>query len=332
MHNNRIVRFVGLVSLLIAGGWWLLSEPDNSGALTVNQQLLPPSQSVPPSQTVLAQNNTIAKEIAPGSVVNSSYKLPPKKTQLSFVLDELLAQASAGNARAACRLGVELTRCNSEMPETQRRIAQIKDELDVSNNPIREQQRYQLEVLEQSMETLHVVCEGFVNVKKLEGWRFKLQAAQSGHIPFMVDYASFPSDELLTAPKDSPAVKAFVEPREGFLVRGAAVGNSTAILGLLEEYAGASSFAVDPVRHLVTIRPDAAKVALYAYLYMLLPPSQQNNMSFVQKHFKKAARQLSPQQLGEMKRQADTMAEAWPPSPRGRNHSESESPEDRCNE
>lgn len=106
--RQKALRLVILVVLALCAGAWLWFPPDGHAPATVPQPatVLPDAAPVPLRQP--------GPDARPPSQV-----LPPADSPLPLVVQSLQARANAGEANAACRLGIELLRCQ--------RLALFKD-------------------------------------------------------------------------------------------------------------------------------------------------------------------------------------------------------------
>lgn len=114
--------------------------------------------------------------------------LPPIDTPIADVVRQLKAAAEAGNPQAACRLGVELSRC-WKVDEIARHNTWQKREADA--DPYAE-----WSAAEQKR------CTGVDAAIRADAWRYLLQAAKAGNVAAMAQFAIAPplsSDKFLVS-------------------------------------------------------------------------------------------------------------------------------------
>ncbi len=167
--------------------------------------------------------------------------LPPTNTPVIEVLDQLEAEASKGNARAACRLSMDLTRCRM-LPEM-REIAlhevtaAARESSGSSSEAASARRILQLHAFIRSSEDL---CVGLEPARTDHAWQYLLQAAQAGHVDSMLRFAIRPPLSETYFSRDIEGWTAYREQAIPLLERAASEGSSLAVYHLYRAYSGMS--------------------------------------------------------------------------------------------
>lgn len=253
-----------------------------------------------------SQVSTIASPIVDLKPVE---KLPKIDTPLTQIVDELLLRVKNHDARAACRLGDELLRCNYLVTERKKLISKLRNDLNSQNMSVdsrsKLEEKISAYVAKDKIDSK--VCEGFENKQDLDSWRFKFLASLEGHVPSMEEFAMRPSWDPSNINANIDAWRAFVDYREKFLVDAASAGSSSAILTLVEEYSGDSSIMIGPLATMSKIKPDFKKAAMYAYAYTAISKNDSGNNNYTNMSLKKALQKISSEELTQAKKMADSL-------------------------
>lgn len=104
------------VLAICAAAWWRLSGPKPSPALAPPDRI---ADTVPPAAAVGPPPATVA----------SLPPLPPRDARVQDVLPDLQARADAGDGIAACRLSIELMRCQVHARKFPDRLSRLERDL-----------------------------------------------------------------------------------------------------------------------------------------------------------------------------------------------------------
>ncbi len=154
-----------------------------------------------------------------------SYVVPPLGVPLREIYADLKNAAAAGSSTAACRLGLELMRCEV------RRVARLR--------PPRPAGEVSAALIERGARD-DAICEGFVNQDNLEAWEMLFRAALLGHRPSMEVFSRLPPTGLRESLARPDAVVAYYQFSVPFLEQLASEGNLKAVEELAHLYAGQS--------------------------------------------------------------------------------------------
>jgi hypothetical protein len=138
---------------------------------------------------------------------------------------DLKNAAAAGSSNAACRLGMELMRCEV------RRVARQR--------PPRPAGEVSATLIERGARD-DAICEGFANQDNLEAWEMLFRAALLGHRPSMEVFSRLPPTGLRESLARPDAVVAYYQFSVPFLEQLAGDGNLKAVEELAHLYAGRS--------------------------------------------------------------------------------------------
>ena len=106
MADRRHFAVAGVLAAVLALGWFTQGRWPGEPAATSGQLDLAPSA------TETTKTNDPAAEREPvRPSTGTSEPLPPPGTPIAQIVDSLKARADAGDSRAACRLAIELLRC-----------------------------------------------------------------------------------------------------------------------------------------------------------------------------------------------------------------------------
>lgn len=154
-----------------------------------------------------------------------SYVVPPLGIPLREIYTDLKNAAASGSSNAACRLGLELMRCEV------RRVARQR--------PPRPAGEVSSTLIERGARD-DAICEGFANQDNLEAWEMLFRAALLGHRPSMEVFSRLPPTGLRESLTRPDAVVAYYQFSVPFLEQLAGDGNLKAVEELAHLYAGQS--------------------------------------------------------------------------------------------
>ncbi|GGC63344.1 hypothetical protein [Undibacterium terreum] len=243
--------------------------------------------------------------------------LPKRNLPLVSIIDQLKQQAAEGNYRAACRLAAELMRCTQVIPEIQRaleerRTVDLKNAKQAGDTERIESIQGAIADMEIGMARDKQICAGFENKENLEIWRYKLQAAQSGHAPSILDFVDSPTWLLTDQKTYEDAWITYRDNGEALLSELARSGNKRAIIELIMQYVRFDTQTAAIIGKYAPFKPDQQKAAMYIYAYYLLPNGNRSNAPFLNEALRKISQQLTSDQLAAAKSQADQLAASWP--------------------
>lgn len=275
---------VALIALTVAGtlaAWFALRSAENVGQVT-SESKDPKSADVHSesevSEPIRESEVQIASESAPdGSHSASAVEtaqvppLPPIGVPLKDVLNDLKQRAADGDARAACRLSSDLSKCrflpriremlSTEITSAARAVAGSTEVARATRAAT------QLSALRERSER---VCSGITDETSRDAWRFLLQAANRGHVDSMLRFSIQPPLNEQNFAYDLEGWNAYKENALPLLERAAASGSTLAVYHLFRAYAGMAMPAGIELGH-----QDPARAYAYGQiLYRVMAPSE----------------------------------------------------------
>lgn len=212
----RLRHSLPLVATLAAGGglagWYALDLYNARTPMETRTQ--EPPTATPGSPTLPAPAD--------------SGPLPPLETPVREVLASLQSRADAGEVRAACRVGMELSRCRTvrlfrsiqEFDERRLRAAKPGSNEFMAI-------RDSIEAQKKSHATERKACEGVTDDVLDSAWRYLLRAAQAGHVPSISHFLVAPPLPE-SAIEDLEGYKAYRDHAPAFFERAIAAGDVAA--------------------------------------------------------------------------------------------------------
>lgn len=194
----------------------------------------------------------------------STGPLPTLDTPVREVLVALKARANAGDVRAACRVGMELSRCRtvrlfrSLQENDERRLRAAKpgsNEFMAIRDSIEAQKKFHA--------AERRACEGVGDDVLNSAWRYLLRAAQAGHVPSISHFLVAPPLPE-SAIEDLAGYEAYRDHAPSFFDRAIAAGDVPAALAAYTQWShgrgtgGGKVYERDPQRALT-------------FAYLLLP-------------------------------------------------------------
>ncbi len=217
-HHRRRRLAAGLVvSLIVAVAlmavWMSPTDPDADPIANATGALAaaPATPAAPiTSEPAAAQPGAADQDNPPRPRLPpaSAEPLPPVDTPLAEVIDDLEDRARRGDARAACRLGKALGRCQ----RTDLMVVASRTDQDLANAiaqvpmAAREQDLHIQNLMTQQefARKLSSYCTGIGRPQSRQAIRYQVQAAQSGHPDSIVAVGNFPAwgaDDLIAEPQ-----------------------------------------------------------------------------------------------------------------------------------
>lgn len=165
--------------------------------------------------------------------------LPPDNVPLRQVAESLHTQALAGNYRAACRLSYELNRCQ-QLPIQRELVDSLAKQLTTTNADPKTKALLAASQAEAKnlVEKDSALCAEVDENKLMRPWQYLLMAAQAGHIPSMVRFASTPPMDEQSFIKDLDGWGVYKQNAIPLLQEAMNKGNTTALTELGWIYAG----------------------------------------------------------------------------------------------
>jgi hypothetical protein len=306
-------------SALLAAGWWLgqqqtpaaldpsggpergrvATDLDRAEDLDVDTGIAAPP----------ALDPSAAGSSAPTGPAVAS--LPPLDLPIDAIFDELADRADRGDAKAACRLAVELQRCRMAgfMGRGTRRLenrATREEDEDRRESMINELAR-----IENERERSETVCSGLSTEQLDQAFRFQQQAAQS--LPELRSWAATqPALNFMNFVNELDAWQQYRNTALPWLEAAAMEGDLAALASLTRVHSQR-----DPrqMRFPPISEPDDERFLLYGSLL------ERRGISFgpLQQGLDRVRNELDPAVLARVQQQTDTLASRLPqtPAPQG---------------
>jgi len=240
---------------------------DRPAAPSIADQAQTPARLVRPLVPQAATGNAAAP--APVAV------LPPHDVPLASIRADLEQRARAGDRRAACRLAVDLMRCQ-ELPTMR----------SMSNNMERSLARdegqgdergvgFRIDFLARTqnrLETLEPLCEGISEADTVQGFDWLLRAAELGHTPSMAEFARRPAVPFQSYLSELDRLRMYRERAPEMAMRALAAGDTSLLPDLASAHLSTSGrWGFSPLGQLVE-KDDATAYAYYTLIQRLTPP------------------------------------------------------------
>ncbi|MBL8525234.1 MAG: hypothetical protein JNN20_16205 [Betaproteobacteria bacterium] len=117
--------------------------------------------------------------------------LPPENVPLPTIATDLHARAVNGDFRAACRISFELGRCNDLSKQRAALDAMISKAEPLSSSTPEQRENVIAQTKDEVDKTISI-CNGLSTKGLLRPWQYLLSAAQAGHVPSMLRFATNP--------------------------------------------------------------------------------------------------------------------------------------------
>lgn len=294
---------------LLAAGWWLGRQAPMPEALTATGELQrerPDAARGTVADLQLDRPVSAPPEAsAPASpAASGSAPLPPLDAPLDSVFDELADRARRGEARAACRLAVELQRCRRAgyIGRGSRRLESMaaqEDDLDRRESMIGELAR-----IEAERERSETVCSGVTGDQLAQAFAFQQQAAQA--MPELRTWAAtHPALDAMNFVNELDAWQQYRHVALPWLEQAALDGDPAALIALVRIHGQSDrrGFLFPPIR-----QPDDERYLLYASLLerrgISTPP--------LQRGLARVRRELDPATVARVQDQAEALAAQQP--------------------
>ena len=242
--------------------------------------------------------------------------LPPQDTPLASVLDDLERRARAGEARAACRLASELSRCT--MLQRRREFRAMVDPS--GGGPARGSRLEEWRIdatarLELQIERDEAVCAGIDRQQSRQSIQWLHRAASAGHVPSMASFAT--GAWMVFEPgfvHQPELVAAYARDAASMATRAVEAGDTRLLLPLGLAYAGRSGMAA-PLGELV--EPDPAKARALLALAAETPAADggrrgQRRANVGERVLAELDATLDPAQRAAAEAEAARLRAAWP--------------------
>jgi hypothetical protein len=324
--NRRVAAAAaaGIVVLALAA---LLLRRESGPATEGAQDPAPSSAAVdataqPPSEGAVPPAGDASAARAAGQAVPSTAlgtgaaPLPPPDTPLAAMLDELEERARAGEARAACRLASELSRC--AMLQRRREFRAMVDPS--GGGPARGSRFEEWRIdatarLELQIERDEAVCAGIDRAQSRQSIQWLHRAASAGHVPSMASFAT--GAWMVYEPgfvHQPELVAAYARDAAAMATRAVEAGDTRLLLPLGLAYAGRSGMAA-PLGELV--EPDPAKARALLALAAETPAAEggrrgQRRANVGERVMAELDATLDPAQRAAAEAEAARLRAAWP--------------------
>lgn len=255
--------------------------------------------------------------VPPTSLGAGPAPLPPPDTPLAAMLDELEERARAGEARAACRLASELSRC--AMLQRRREFHAMVDPS--GGGPARGSRVEEWRIdatarLELQIERDEAVCTGIDRAQSRQSIQWLHRAASAGHVPSMASFAT--GAWMVYEPgfvHQPELVAAYARDAASMATRAVEAGDTRLLLPLGLAYAGRSGMAA-PLGELV--EPDPARARALLALAAETPAADggrrgQRRANVGERVLAELDASLDPAQRTAAEAEAARLRAAWPP-------------------
>ena len=287
MDRNLVVTLVAVA--LVGAGAFLFGRNSASEAPARGGSPELPSRSdagAPDRITVADREATrqrLGRPLVPDAVGSAAPPppvppLPPHDVPLAQVRDELEQRARSGDRRAACRLAVDLIRCQ-ELPTV--RAASSAMERSLARDDVARDEPnvgFRIDFLARTqnrLEALEPLCAGIDPLDAAQGFDWLLRAAELGHAPSMAEFARRPAVPFQSYLSELDRLRVYRERAPEMAMRAIAAGD----VSLLPELASAhldnpGHMGFSPLSQLVE-KDNATAYAYYALMqrFTPLPPT-----------------------------------------------------------
>jgi hypothetical protein len=268
--NPRATWAAGAAALLGLGAILLAIERAPSTPAATPHDASAPADAAPPTAGAATRaasagsTTTPAATAAPASASNAAQRmpaaapLPPRDAPLASVMADLEQRARGGDARAACRLAADLSRC-ALLPR-RRTFRAMVDPLRDGGGRRSGAVDWRIDAaarLDVTLEDDERLCEGIGREQSRRSIDWLYRAAQAGHVPSMAAFGS--GNWMSTEPgfiHQPELVAAFARDAGRMAVAALDAGDRSLLVPLGLAYAGRGS-VVGPLGELV--EPDPAK-------------------------------------------------------------------------
>lgn len=301
-------------ALLVGAGWWLgrqqLPKAPQSGL--ERERAHPITAGEGPEnlgfQAAIAAPPPL-EETAGGPTPASaeSAALPPLDTPVDAIFDDLADRARRGDARAACRLAVELQRCRMAgfMGRGSRRLEGMAAREDDESR--RESMIAELARIEAERARSETVCSGLSAEQLEQSFVFQHQAAQQ--MPELRTWAATrPALDFMNFVNELDRWQQYRDSALPWLEAAARQGDLAAIAAMARVHSARdpSQMRMPPIS-----QPDDERFLLYASLM------ERSGVTFppVQRELDRLRNQLDPTAIARVQQQVEQMAPQLPPTP-----------------
>lgn len=200
--------------------------------------------------------------------------LPPHDVPLAQVRAELERRARGGDRRAACRLAVDLMRCQ-ELPAM--RAMSTSMERSLARDEGQGDERgvgFRIDFLARTqnrLETLEPLCEGITESDAVQGFDWLLRAAELGHAPSMAEFARRPAVPFQSYLSELDRLRLYRERAPELAMRALAAGDTSLLPDLATAHLSTSGrWGWSALGQLVE-KDDATAYAYYTLMQRLAP-------------------------------------------------------------
>lgn len=242
---KRPLAVVFALALAVAGGWLAgrSSGTEDTGegrtggesarARTARDTIQVPASNAKPQHAPRSDAPTAADTVANELQPNRDAPLPAADAPLGPHMDELRRRARAGDARAACRLAMQLDAC-ARLPMLERFSDAAIAAAVVS--PAAAEQDGQSQPWEASVRRLRRTCANVTPVDDSEAFRWQMQAASAGQPEMLYRAAAHPALSRGDILEHVPEWRLWREHALDFLSRAIAAGDARAVMMMPEAF------------------------------------------------------------------------------------------------
>lgn len=318
MNRPALAAIAALGAVLLLGAGWWLGRHQVPDALQLDLQrdsTRPADAREGPDdlgiEADIAAPPSLADEAASGASGSAAVALPPLDTPIDAIFDDLAERARRGDARAACRLAVELQRCRMAgfMGRGSRRLEGMATREDDSER--RESMINELARIEAERERSETVCSGLEAEQLDQAFAYQHQAAHA--LPELRTWAATqPALNFMNFVNELDAWQQYRNTALPWLETAAANGDLAAIAALARVHS-----ARDPrqMRMPPISLPDDERFLLYAALI------ERSGITFppLQRGLDRVRNELDPAAIARVQQQVEQLAAKLPaaPSPQG---------------
>ncbi len=313
MNKNKFRALAGITFVLGAGiaAMYVQREHSTPGdgkreatstaGAAATPSTAPDSAATLPVATMKLRGNEASRALYTNVRTGATFPpLPPDNAPLRAVAETLHKQALAGNYRASCRLSYELDRCQV-LPNKRKYIGELEKQLAAASADPQAKAKLQtsLNSEQKSADGDSEVCDGLVKSDLMKPWQYLFLAAQAGHLPSMVRFASTPPMDMENFANDLDGWTVYKQNSIALLEQAMDRGNTTALTELGWFYGGL------PVMGGVVVERDRVKGIQFTQAALRL--SDPAGRAQMEKRIASISRGMTPAEVLEAKTLGDDL-------------------------
>ncbi|HET9483451.1 MAG TPA: hypothetical protein VFO79_05805, partial [Xanthomonadales bacterium] len=262
--NRQLVVFV-LALVLVGGAAFLFgrtSAPDQGdvAAPSIERTVGADRPARGAIEDATAERAKLARPMVPDAAAGGTAPpppvpaLPPHDLPLAQIRAELEERARAGDRRAACRLAVDLIRCQ-ELP-TMRSMSSTMERSLARDDAAREEAQvgFRIDFLARTqnrLEQLEPLCAGITEEDTRRGFDWLLRAAELGHTPSMAEFARRPAVPFQSYLGELDRLRVYRERAPEMAMRALAAGDASLLPELAAAHLDSGRMGISPLGQLV---------------------------------------------------------------------------------